>query len=141
MNKSKLSFILFLNITIVWLAHLGAPVAQAQAGDNGIISGTAWVDANGNGSQEPAEEVASSVTIEVRASDRTLAATAITDKSGFYIISGLAYGIYSVSAIEQDGAITSEQTVELNEVNGTAVVDIAMKAPIMKFQFLPLVRR
>ena len=141
MNKSKLSFILFLNITIVWFTSLGAPIAHAQAGDNGIISGTAWVDANDNGSQEPAEEVASSVTIEVRASDRTLAATAITDKAGFYIISGLAYGIYSVSAIEQDGAITSEQTVELNEVNGTAVVDIAMKAPIMKFQFLPLVRR
>ncbi|MCB0086210.1 MAG: hypothetical protein KDE47_34955 [Caldilineaceae bacterium] len=141
MNKSKLSFILFLNITIVWFLSLGAPIAHAQAGDNGIISGTAWVDANDNGSQEPSEEVASSVTIEVRASDRTLAATAITDKAGFYIISGLAYGIYSVSAIEQDGAITSEQTVELNEVNGTAVVDIAMKAPIMKFQFLPLVRR
>ncbi|MEZ4656010.1 MAG: SdrD B-like domain-containing protein [Caldilineaceae bacterium] len=141
MNRCKIPLILWLSVSLLILISQVAPAVSAQSGNNGVISGTAWVDANGNGIQEPSEEVASGVTIEVRNSDASLAGRAVTDEAGFYIVSDLAYGLYSVSAIEHDGATTTEQTVELNEINGAMSVDFAMKAPVMKFQFLPLVRR
>ena len=119
----------------------GALTASALSEDNGVISGVAWIDANSNGIQEPSEALASGVIIEVHTLSGTLAGTASTDESGAYVITGLAYGIYHVSGIEHDNTMTTEQTVELNEINGAANVDIAMKEQVMTFQFLPLVRR
>lgn len=141
MNKSRIFLILLLSLVLFLLSSQVAPMASAQSVDSGTISGVAWVDANSNGIQEPAEETASTVTIELRAQDGALVRTTVTNAAGEYIFTGLAFGIYHLNGIDNDGAVTAEQTVELNEINGVVSANIPLKAQVMKYQFLPLVRR
>jgi hypothetical protein len=76
--------------------------AQASFGyqQTGAISGVAFNDLNGNGTQDAGEPGIGSVIVTAQALAGTGIATATTTSSGFYVIGGLTAGSYRVSAAD-----------------------------------------
>jgi len=69
-----------------------------------------------------------------------------TDAQGYFIIDTLSHGEYTVWSEAENGAATDKQLVELNEVGGTALIDVVFEKAELAGQtqtafniFLPLI--
>jgi Carboxypeptidase regulatory-like domain len=103
-------FIALLLLVQLVLAML--PVLPAHAAGVGSIAGHVFVDANSNGMAVVAQADAA----------RTYEVT--TDAAGLFVLTGLEYGIYDVSA-SADGKVAQGHTViEIAEVNAPVLLDL-----------------
>jgi len=68
-----------------------------------VISGTVYVDLNGNGLQDTNEVGIQGVTVELVAADTSVVETAVTDASGVYRIADAAAGDYTVRETQPNG--------------------------------------
>jgi len=65
--------------------------------DTFSVSGTAYVDTDGDGTRDAGESPLANVSVELYGDDGILVATVMTDASGAYSFVGLAEGTYSLS--------------------------------------------
>lgn len=91
--------------------------------DGGFLSGSAWMDNNDNNIQELDEGNMADVIIFVENAETGKLVTAKTDASGFFTVTDLPYGLYNVWSENLQGVATASQTIELDEVNGTTMLD------------------
>jgi len=116
-------------LTIIFiLSQIFAVNVCFASGENkggGFLSGSAWMDNNGNNVQELDETNMSDVIIFVENAETGKLVTAKTNAAGFYTIDDLAYGRYNVWSESITGATTASQMIELGEVNGAAMLEMA----------------
>ncbi len=121
--------------------------AAANADGTGFITGTVWVDANGNEMHELNEVVApgTAVYLQPLGSNAAVAGGIVvfTDAHGTFNFGSVAYGTYRVQA--ENGGMAE---ITVGEVNGTVSVDLPVSGngngPILQGTpvhqiFLPLV--
>ena len=128
-NTTKLAAvaILFILIQVLSTTVCFANNADDNAGDNAVatISGTVWNDENGNQIHELMEATMADVTVSIKNLDTNEIITTQSDAYGNFIMSGLAYGLYIVSCEDGNGTVDS-RVVELNEVNGTGILNFGI---------------
>ena len=97
----------------------------AHAVGEGSVSGHVFVDANGNGMAEPGEVAVARVAVNVTAqADASRTYQVTTDAAGLFVLRGLDYGVYDVSA-SADGKVAQGQAViEIAEVNAQVLLDL-----------------
>ncbi len=117
-------------IALLLLAQLVfalAVVLPAQAVGVGSLSGYVFVDANGNGMAEPDEVGVAQATVSVSSqvgAPHTYQVT--TDAQGLFVLTGLDYGRYDVSASADGKAAQGHATIEIAEVNAQVLLDIPL---------------
>ena len=124
-NTTKLAAVAILFILI---QVLSTTVCFANNNNNNAvatISGTVWNDENGNQIHELMEATMADVTVSIKNLDTHEVITTQSDAYGNFIMSGLAYGLYMVSCEDGNGAVDS-RVVELNEVNGTGILNFGI---------------
>ena len=135
---------------ILVLAQLLAALLLARpalAEDAGPLSGSVFVDANGNAQAEPGEALVAGAQVHLRSqADPTLELTVQTDGSGYFLLRNVPYGVYDVWATADSGSGLHLLTAEVSEVSGQVLLDVpvsdagASAAPAQsKKLFLPLV--
>ncbi|MEM7536396.1 MAG: carboxypeptidase-like regulatory domain-containing protein [Chloroflexota bacterium] len=123
-NISKFATIA-IAFAVVILLNTGTCFASEDA--SSFISGTVWMDHNGNQIQELMEETLPNATVYIENLETGEIVTAETDMTGTFVISNLAFGRYVVWA-EGETAYTDTQVVELNEVQGSMMLSFAASA-------------
>jgi len=132
-------------LTIIFiLSQIFTANIAFASGDNkaGFLSGSAWMDDNNNDIQELGESNIADVIVFVENAKTRKLITAKTDASGFFTVSDLPYGLYNIWSENFKGAATATQTIELNEVNGTTMLDLAFTSEVTTQTFtifLPVV--
>ena len=119
----------------------------ALAEDAGSLSGSVFVDANGNALAEPGEALVAGAQVYLRSQlDPTLELTVQADGSGYFLVRNVPYGVYDVWATADSGAGLHLLTAEVNEVSAQVLLDVpvsdagASPAPTQsRTLFLPLV--
>ncbi len=74
------------------------PTTTAPGGPLGSVTGIVFLDNNGNGSQEPNEPGLPGVSVLVTAANGQIA-TAVTDATGVYTVTGVAPGTATVDVV------------------------------------------
>ena len=109
-----------LAIILVLAATLAQP---ARAEGSAYLSGSVFLDANGNGVAEPGEAGIPAATVYLRSlADPSLVLTTSSDAQGYYLLSGVPYGHYETWA-DADGT-GPVRIVAFDEVKGTATTDL-----------------
>ena len=119
----------------------------ALAEDAGSLSGSVFVDANGNAQAEPGETLVAGAQVHLRLqTDPTLELTVVTNGSGYFLLRNVPYGVYDVWASADIGTGLHLLTAEVNEVSAQVLLDVpvsdadASVAPAQsKTLFLPLI--
>lgn len=136
--------------TILVLAPLLAALLLARpalAEDAGSLSGSVFVDANGNALAEPSEALVPGASVYVRSqADPTLELTVQANSGGYFLLRNVPYGVYDVWATADSGIGQHLLTAEVSEVNGQVLLDVPVSeanagaAPVQTpTLFLPLV--
>jgi hypothetical protein len=141
-------------LTTILLAPLVAALMFAQpvaANGAGFLSGTVFVDANGNALAEPQEATVPGATVYVRSQAASAPAVTVqTDANGHFVLSDVPYGTYEVWASmgDQAGGLAGALllTVEVAEVNAQVLLNVPISAHTLSpglappgALFLPLV--
>lgn len=133
-------------IVFLWvpLAIYLAFAQPAYAADTGFLSGSVFVDANGNDMVEPWESLVPGATVYVRSqADPTVEITTQTDQGGYYVMDEVPLGAYDVWASLDGQAMETILTVELAETNGQISLDVPISTTVGPVQgntlFLPIV--
>ena len=95
--------------------------ANASFGDQqtGVISGVAYTDTNGDGTQQASESGLSGVTVQLLNATGTVVATTTTAGDGSYSFTGVTPGAYSVRETDPTGYVsTTPNTVPVSVPNG-----------------------
>lgn len=108
-------------LAILVLVAQFATVAQSQAANVNSVSGIVFYDLNGDGAQAPNEKAAPNAIVNIQEVGSDLIESMIADENGYFNTGEMAYGIYHVWT-EIDGKASSVETIEISEINGTAVV-------------------
>jgi len=114
-------------LTIIFILNqiFAANICFASDGNRvSVLSGSAWLDNNGNNIQELHEENVADVMVFVENVDTHKLITVKTDAAGFFKITNLSYGLYNVWSENIEGVSTPTQMIELDEVNGAALLDL-----------------
>jgi len=115
-------------LTIIFILSqiLTANVCFASSENKGgFLSGSAWMDNNGNDIQELSEANMGDVIVFVENAETRKLITAKTDANGFFKVTDLPYGRYNIWSEDIKGLATPAQMVELDEVNGAALLKFA----------------
>ncbi len=97
----------------------------AHAVGAGSVSGHVFVDANGNGMAEPGEVAVAGATVNVIAqADASRTYEITTDAAGLFVLSGLNYGVYDVSASAGGKVAQGHAVIEIAEVNAQVLLDL-----------------
>jgi len=133
-------------LTIIFILSqiFAANICLANAQDNStFLSGCAWTDYNDNNVQELDEGKMADVIIFVENVETGKLITTKTNASGFFTITDLSYGFYNVWSENLEGVATPSQTIELNEVNGSTVLDFVFTPEVPATNsfaiFLPII--
>jgi hypothetical protein len=115
---------LVLALTALLTAMLAAALPAYAAGE-GSISGHVFVDANGNGMAELGEAAVAGAQVSVVAqADAARTYQITTDAAGLFVLSGLEYGVYTVSATAGDKVAQDHTVIEIAEVNAQVLLDL-----------------
>jgi hypothetical protein len=97
----------------------------AHAVGEGSVSGHVFVDANGNGMAEPGEAAVAGATVNVIAqADAWRTYQVTTDGAGVFVLGGLDYGVYDVSASADGKVVQGHAVIEIAEVNAQVLLDL-----------------
>ncbi|MEM7537447.1 MAG: SdrD B-like domain-containing protein [Chloroflexota bacterium] len=75
------------------------------------IGDTIWIDADGNGIEDPSETPVSGVEVTLYDEDGTIVTTATTDANGYYLFDNLSAGVYSVRVTNSSSASSSHDVL------------------------------
>ena len=125
MKKLTILTIIFILSQVFAQALIVNICMASDGGKSSFLSGSAWMDNNVNNIQELGEQNMADVIVFVKNEDTGKLVTAKTDASGYYAVTNLAYGRYTIWSESITGATTTAQMIELNEVNGAAVINAA----------------
>ena len=124
MQRQLIALLLLVQLVFALTATLMTAL-PAQALGAGSISGRVFVDANSNGMAEPGEAaVAGAKVIVVAQADAAHTYEITTDASGLFVLTGLDYGIYDVSASAGSMAAQGHKEIEIAEVNAQVLLDV-----------------
>jgi hypothetical protein len=85
------------------------------------------VDANDNGMAEPGEAaVAQAMVTVVSQADASHAYEVLTDGQGQFLLTGLDYGLYDVSASVDGTVPQGHSVIEIAEVNAQVLLDVPL---------------
>ncbi|MCR0980779.1 SdrD B-like domain-containing protein [Roseomonas populi] len=79
------------------------------------VSGTAFIDANGNGIRNTGEVGAAGVTVQLLSADGSVAATTTTSETGAYSFTGVVPGTYQVQFVGPNGTVFTAQDQGSND--------------------------
>ncbi|MFO7634772.1 MAG: SdrD B-like domain-containing protein [Caldilinea sp.] len=136
-------FAIFIQLVLV-----GVIALPAVAADNGTISGEVYNDVNSNGKPEVGEPNIPNATVYLqRQGEDPL--VVITDGEGFFVVTGLPYGVYRVWAADASHNLSVVHIIPLGEVNGDSSVNLPIVYDLsddvqffgVSSIFLPLVNR
>ena len=124
MQRQLIALLLLVQLVFALTATLMTAL-PAQAVGAGSISGRVFVDANGNGMAEPGEAaVAGAKVIVVAQADAAHTYEITTDSEGQFMLVGLDYGIYDVSASAGGKVAQGHKEIEIAEVNAQVRLDV-----------------
>lgn len=124
MQRKSKALLLLVQLVFALTAML-MTVLPAQAVGVGSVSGHVFVDANSNGMAEPGEvAVAGAKVIVAAKADASHSYEVTTDAAGLFILSGLEYGIYEVSASADGKVVQGHTEIEIAEVNAQVLIDV-----------------
>jgi hypothetical protein len=124
MQRQLIALLLLVQLVFALTAILMTAL-PAQAIGAGSISGHVFVDANGNGLAEPGEAaVAGAKVIVVAQADAAHTYEITADAAGLFVLAGLDYGIYDVSASAGDKVAQGHKEIEIAEVNAQVLLDV-----------------
>ena len=89
------------------------------------VSGVVFHDMNGDGVQGPSEEAVPFAVVNIQEIGSDLIESMITNESGYFNTGEIAHGTYHVWT-EINGQSSVKELIELGELNGTAVVGLAI---------------
>jgi len=139
MKKLTVLTIIFI-LSQIFTANIALANSDNKAG---FLSGSAWMDNNDNNIQELDETNMADVIVFIENATTRKLVTAKTDATGFFTVSGLSYGRYTVWSENTKGVATTAQVIEVSEVNGTTMLDLVFassEATTQNFTiFLPIV--
>jgi hypothetical protein len=116
---------LLMSLIVIQLLLVFVAVVPAFAEGASFVSGSVFVDNNQNTIAEPGETSVAHATVHVRAhTNPAIEYTVQTDASGYYLVSNLPYGVYSVWAESATQSAVAVATIELGEVNATVALDL-----------------
>lgn len=119
------------NLTVLTIIFILSQILTANVcfasseNKGGFVSGSAWMDNNGNNIQELSESNIGDVIVFVENAETGKLVTAKTDASGFFKVIDLPYGRYNIWSENIKGLATPTQMIELDEVNGAARLKFA----------------
>lgn len=99
---------------------------QASAPDS--VSGIVFFDVDGDGAPGSTEVAAPHAVVNIREVGSDFIASMITDEFGYFNTGDIEYGIYHIWT--EVGGVSSEiTTIEINDVQGTAIVNLPISNP------------
>ncbi len=120
MQRQLIALLLLVQVVFAMTTVLGAQAASA-----GSISGHVFVDANNNGMAEPDEAAVAGAKVIVAAqADAAHTYEVTTDAAGLFVLTGLDYGSYDISASTGDKATQGPTVIEIAEVNAQVLLDL-----------------
>ena len=122
MKKLSLIIIIFV------LAQIMTATTVFASAEKSFVSGTVWVDTNGNEIQELNESGMVDAMVYVQNLDTNEIATTTTDLYGNFVVSDLPFGRYVVWCDGEEGT-TDTRVIELNEVTGAATLQLTIPQP------------
>lgn len=151
MQRKSIAPLLLAQLVFALTATLTAMLMTAlpaQAAGEGSVAGHVFVDANGNGMAEPGEVVVAGAKVTVVAqADASHTYEITTDAAGLFILFGLDYGIYEVSASADGKVVQGRTEIEIAEVNAQVLIDVPVYDSVDQNMtvksgrlFLPLLR-
>jgi hypothetical protein len=125
MMRRQLTAPLLLVQLVFALAAMLMAARPAHAVGEGSVSGYVFVDANGNGMAEPGEAAVAGAKVNVVAqADASHIYQITTDAAGLFVLSGLDYGVYDVSASADGKVAQAHAVIEIAEVNAQVLLDL-----------------
>jgi hypothetical protein len=125
MRRQIIALLLLVQLLGIFLAAL-----PARAESIGSLAGQVFVDANANGRRDPGEaKVAGATVFVVAMADASTSRKIVTDAQGYFLLTGLDYGQYSIWADAEGKQPHGATTVEIAEVNATVLIDLPLYAP------------
>lgn len=124
MQRKSIALLLLVQLVFA-LSGMLMTALPAQAVGEGSISGHVFVDANGNGMAEPGEvSVAGAKVLVTAQADASHTYELTTNAAGLFVLAGLDYGVYEISA-SADGKVAQGHTeIEIAEVNAQVLLDV-----------------
>ena len=122
MNKS-----LFLSIIFIITNLFSVQVCLANETATNQISGVVYVDANGNGQMDAAEEAVAHASINFQEMGSDVIQGLITDISGSFSMDQIPSGKYMVWS-ENRGVKSDMVMVKIDETNSNVIIGLAMSA-------------
>jgi hypothetical protein len=124
MQRQLIALLLLAQLVFALTATL-MTVLPAQAVGAGSISGHVFEDTNSNGMAEPGEAaVAGAKVIVVAKADAAHTYEITTDAAGLFVLAGLDYGTYYVSASAGSKVAQGPTEIEIAEVNAQVLLDV-----------------
>ena len=125
MQRQLIALLLLVQLVFALTATLMSAL-PAQAVGAGSVTGSVFVDANGNGLFEPDDEaaVAGAKVIVVAQADAAHTYEITTDAAGLFMLAGLDYGTYYVSASAGSKVAQGPTEIEIAEVNAQMLHDV-----------------
>jgi len=119
-QRRLLTTLLFIQIFVALVC-----AQPAQAAGSGSLSGSVFVDGNGNFLAEPGESIVSGATVHVRSQANPLfELTVQTDDNGYFLLNNVPYGVYDVWAVAEEQTGVHLLTAEVAEVNAPVLLDV-----------------
>lgn len=142
--SQRMSLTTLVLIQFIFAFVLAQPV---QAVGVGSLSGSVFVDGNGNALAEPGESIVVGATVHVRSQANPLfELTVQTDSNGYFLLNNVPYGIYDVWAVAENQSGAHLLTTEVAEVSAPVLLDVPVSDISASAQlaqptaiFLPLV--
>lgn len=124
MQRKSIALLLLVQLVFALTATL-MTVLPVQAVGEGSISGSVFVDANGNGWAEQGEVLVAGAKVLVTAqADASHTYEITTDDNGRFVLAGLDYGIYEISASADGKVAQGHKEIEIAEVNAQVLLDV-----------------
>jgi len=126
MNKLTVLITIFILIIITIITDT-AVCFGSDANLNNSLNGAVWTDVNANGIQELDESNMAGAIVFVKNMENGNLITSQTDQLGYFKINTLSYGEYTIWSEKTEGFTTAVQTIEINEINTTAILNVVFE--------------
>ena len=136
---------IFTILTLIQIVAVLLLVQPVFAQDTGSLTGSVFVDDNGNALAEPGEAAVPDAVVYLRSqANPHVEFTAVTNAQGYFVLRDVPYDVYQVWATAPDQSGFHLLTAEVDEANAQVVLDVPVSevgvSPAQsKTLYLPLV--
>ena len=136
---------IFTILTLIQIVAVLLLVQPVSAQDTGSLTGSVFVDDNGNALAEPGEAAVPDAVVYLRSqANPHVEFTAVTNAQGYFVLRDVPYDVYQVWATAPDQSGFHLLTAEVDEANAQVVLDVPVSevgvSPAQsKTLYLPLV--